>query len=220
MPFIVFFVFVILWMISFKLFPNQTTIIKQKFDYIKPRTTFYSKGKVTVAVLFWLFLLFVGLVVAKDVQATIVILGLISLIYAVFVGIYIRDKCKVRQYKQDAIKVPGKIVGTREKTSSHYSYENGCYRVWRGKLIVEFENPYTHQKEEYVTKAEINCGPFWYLKSLDVTVYYKDADHIWVDDFKRIRKLTDSISYQTTGKVNGKDPGLLRQVIVPEEEKL
>ena len=220
MPFIIFLVFFVLWAISIKLFPSKTSLVKQKFDYIKPRTTFYSKGKVTGAILFWLFLLFVGLVVAKDVQTTIVILGLITLIYAVFVGIYIRDRHTVKQYKQGAVRVPGKIVGTREQTRSGYSRESGSYHVWHGKLIVEFENPHTHEREEYVTKAEINCGPFWYLKSLDVTVYYKDADHIWVDDFQRIRKFTDNIAYQTTGKVDGKDTGLLRCIEVPKGEEL
>jgi len=45
MPFIIFLVFFVLWAISIKLFPSKTSLVKQKFDYIKPRTTFYSKGR-------------------------------------------------------------------------------------------------------------------------------------------------------------------------------
>ena len=49
-----------------------------------------------------------------------------------------------------------------------------------------------------------------YLKSLDVTVYYRDADHIFVGNFQRIKHLKDNIAYQVTGRVDGKDPGVLR----------
>lgn len=102
-----------------------------------------------------------------------------------------------------------KIIGL--KTHSYYSYNSGHYN-FTNYLIVNYVNPQTGNTEEYTTKESVNASPFYALRSLDVSVYYKDRDHIWVDDFKRIKKLEDNIAFQVTGYVDGKDPGILKYV--------
>lgn len=199
----------IIWYLCFRN-PKNAAMVKVKFDYNNKKTSFYSKGAVIAAVLFWLFLLLVG-ITTSDFKTTATILGIISAIYMVFIIRYLYIRHKLNRQKKAAKKVPGKIVGLREFTSRRYSRKhNRNNSVWHANLIVEYENPYTFQKEEYVTREEINGSPFYYLKSLDVTVYYQDADHIWVEDFKRIKRLSDNIAYQITGRVDGKDPGVLR----------
>lgn len=185
-------------------------MVKIKFDYTKSKTSFYSKGIVFAAIFFWLLILFVG-ISQSDPQTTIFILGLISSIYIIGIIRYLYHRHKQNLQKKNAHKIPGKIVGIMQYTSKYYSYkQNHTRRNWHARLIVEYENPYTFIREEYITKEEINCNPFYYLKSLDVTVYYQDPDHIRVDDFKRIKRLSDNIAYQVTGKVDGNDPGVLR----------
>lgn len=118
---------------------------------------------------------------------------------------------KKKMIEEKARQIPGKIVGVKKVRESYYSrgrqrHRNICHLY----LIVEFQNPDTFQTEEYTTKDSVNGNPFLYLKSLDVTVYYRDADHIFVSDFQRIKRLKDNIAYQVTGRVDGKDPGVLR----------
>ena len=79
-------------------------------------------------------------------------------------------------------------------------------------MIVNYVNPQTGKTEEYTTRESVNASPFFALKSLDVSVYYKDREHIWVNDFKRIKKLQENIAFQVTGYVDGKDPGVLKYV--------
>lgn len=209
-PILFFIAVFVIWFLWVRLRPSKSDMIKIKFDYSTKQTSFYSKGVIIGAVLFWLFLLLVG-IVASDPQTTIIILSLISAIYLVFIIRYLLARRKINCQKRAARKIPGKIVGLKEHTSHNYSYKhNHSHNVWHANLIVEYEDPYTFQKKEYITGEEINCNPFYYLKSLDVTVYYQDADHIWVDDFKRIKRLSDNIAYQVTGSVDGKDPGVLR----------
>ena len=78
--------------------------------------------------------------------------------------------------------------------------------------FVNYVNPQTGKTEEYTTRESVNASPFYALKSLDVSVYYKDREHIWVNDFKRIKKLQENIAFQVTGYVDGKDPGVLKYV--------
>ncbi len=190
--------------------PKNAAMVKVKFDYNNRKTSFYSKGAVIAAVLFWLFLLLVG-ITTSDFQTTATVLGIITAIYMVFIIRYIHTLHKINRQKKAAKKIPGKIIGIKEYTSRRYSYKHNRNRsTWHANLIIEYENPYTFEKEEYVTNEEINCNPFYYLKSLDVTVYYQDAEHIWVENFKRIKRLSDNIAYQVTGRVDGKDPGVLR----------
>lgn len=200
----------VIWLLWVRLRPAKSDMIKIKFDYNSKQTAFYSKGVVIAAVLFWLFLLLVGITMSNP-QTTTIILSLVGGVYMIFIIRYFVTAQKINRQKKTAQKIPGKIVGIKEYTSSHYSYKNNKKRQsWHANLIVEYENPYTFQTEEYITKEEVNCNPFYYLKSLDVTVYYQDAEHIWVEDFKRIDSLLDNIAYQVTGKVDGKDPGVLR----------
>jgi len=208
-PMFIFLGGLIIWYLCVRT-PQNAAMVKVKFDYNNKKTSFYSKGAVIAAILFWLFLLLVG-VTTSDFQTTATVLGIITAIYVVFIIRYIHTLHKINCQKKGARKIPGTIVGLREITSHSYSYKhNRSTSTWHANLIVEYENPYTFQTEEYVTKEEINCNPFYYLKSLDVTVYYKDAEHIRVEDFKRIKRLSDNIAYQVTGRVDGKDPGVLR----------
>ena len=79
-------------------------------------------------------------------------------------------------------------------------------------MIVNYVNPQTGKTEEYTTRESVNASPFYALKSLDVSVYYKDREHIWVNDFKRIKKLQENIgSFPSTYPVR-KDPGVLKYV--------
>lgn len=202
-----FLVCVAIWYAWIKFGPNNSDLIKVKFDYTGKKTAFYSKPKVIAAIVFWLFLLIVG-ITTSDATTTAIILGLISLIYAAFIVKFFLNRKQLKDLKKKATKVPGKIVGI--KTKRVYNREDDHPYHTFVKLIVEYINPYTNQKEEYVPDETVNGNPFYYLRSMDVTVYYLDAEHIWVDDFERIEVLKDNLAYQLTGRVDGKDPGVLR----------
>lgn len=203
-----FLVIFVIWYIWLKLSPDQAGMMKVKFDYDGgKKTAFYSKFKVTIAVLFWLLVLVVGITMS-DPKTTAMVLGVVTFADLMFIVYYLSGRSKIKKLKENAIKIPGKIVGLRKKTHTRIT-DDGIRRYTSLFLIVEYVNPRTLQKEEYVTPS-VNGSPFYYLKSLDVTVYYQDAEHIWVEDFKRIKKLRDNVAKQVTGRVNGKDPGLLR----------
>ena len=124
-----------------------------------------------------------------------------------------RGNCRLYLYssyfKKNSIKLPGKIIGL--KTHRFYNYNSADYN-FTYYLIVNYVNPQTGKTEEYTTRESVNASPFYALKSLDVSVYYKDREHIWVNDFKRIKKLQENIAFQVTGYVDGKDPGVLKYV--------
>lgn len=208
MPVLIFFVLCVgIWALWIKLSPNHSDLIKIKFDYIGENTSFYGKGAVIGAIAFWLLLLVVGILLS-DIKTTAIILGIVSGIYVLFVVSYLRKRNKQRRIKKEARQIPGKIVGVKKVRESYD--RNRQRRRYSLYLIVEFQNPDTLQTEEFTTKESVNGSPFLYLRSLDVTVYYRDADHIFVGGFQRIKRLKDNIAYQVTGRVDGKDPGILR----------
>ena len=122
---------------------------------------------------------------------------------------FIFQRIKIKKFKKNSIKIPGKIIGL--KTHRFYNYNSADYN-FTYYLIVNYVNPQTGKTEEYTTRESVNASPFYALKSLDVSVYYKDREHIWVNDFKRIKKLQENIAFQVTGYVDGKDPGVLKYV--------
>ena len=208
----------VLWLMWVKAKPTRSSMVKIRFDYNGFRSTFYSKGVIITAIAVWVFFLLLG-ISQSEPAVTVLILGGLSIFYLVCCFRYLADQRTVAEKKKGAYAIPGKIVGMREWTHTYYSRKHGINRTWYGQLIVEYVNPETFQTEEYITEWTVNGNPFYYLKSLDVTVYYKDADHIWVGDFQRIDKWTDNIAYQVTGNVEGKDTGFIRHEKVEDKSK-
>lgn len=183
--------------------------IRTRFDYDLRPMAFFRPVTVIAAVLFWLFLLLVGIFVS-DPKTTAGVLGVVTVIYAVCVVFRLRSMYRMKRFKARSILLPGRIVGQKSvrkyhrgtsRTKSHF------YTVYY--LIVEYEDPHTHEKRELVTES-VNGNPFYCLSSLDVTVYYQSPERIWVEDFRRSRDGSDNIASQVTGDPYGKDPGVLR----------
>lgn len=186
-----------------KLTPGRGGRLRTRFDYDLRPMAFYRKPTVIVAVLFWLFLLIVGIFVSDPVT-TAGVLTVVAVIYAVCVAFRLRSMHKMNQFKKHSIQLPGRIVGLKRVRR----YGNNGFSTTL-HLIVEYEDPHTNEKRDFVTKS-VNANPFYCLKSLDVTVYYQTPEQIWVEGFQRSRDGTDNIASQVTGDAYGKDPGVLR----------
>lgn len=213
MSFIIFTVLIFCgWYIWFKI--RGTDMVKVKFDYTTKKTSRVGTWKIIAAILF-LMLIFI-LAFTSDAMQTpagrkvnFLIVGIVVCVYLAVILFFNIQRIKIKKYKKNSMKLPGKITGL--KTHRVYNYHSGDYNFTH-YLIVNYVNPQTGKTEEYTTKESVNGSPFYALKSLDVSVYYKDRDHIWVDDFQRIKKLEENIAFQVTGYVDGKDPGVLKYV--------
>ena len=191
-----------------------TDMVKVKFDYTTKKTSRISTWKIIVAVLF-LMLIFILAFTSDSMQTSagrkvnFLVVGIVVCIYIAVILFFNIQRIKIKKFKKNSIKLPGKIIGL--KTHRFYNYNSADYN-FTYYLIVNYVNPQTGKTEEYTTRESVNASPFYALKSLDVSVYYKDREHIWVNDFKRIKKLQENIAFQVTGYVDGKDPGVLKYV--------
>lgn len=200
------------WYIWFKI--RGTDMVKVKFDYTFKKTSRISTWKIIAAILFFLLVLILAFTSeARQSSAgraeNLLIVGIIACIYIGVILFFNIQRIKIKKFKKDSMKLPGKIIGL--KTHRVYNYNSSDYNVIH-YLIVNYVNPQTGKTEEYTTKERVNGNPFYALKSLDVSVYYKDRDHIWIDDFQRINKLEENVAFQVTGRVDGRDPGVLKYV--------
>lgn len=191
-----------------------TDMVKVKFDYTTKKTSRISTWKIIVAVLF-LMLIFILAFTSDSMQTSagrkvnFLIVEIVVCIYIAVILFFNIQRIKIKKFKKNSIKIPGKIIGL--KTHRFYNYNSADYN-FTYYLIVNYVNPQTGKIEEYTTRESVNASPFYALKSLDVSVYYKDREHIWVNDFKRIKKLQENIAFQVTGYVDGEDPGILKYV--------
>ena len=191
-----------------------TDMVKVKFDYTIKKTSRISTWKIIAAILF-LMLISILAFTSDSMQTpagrkvNFLIVGIVVCVYLAVILFFNIQRIKIKKFKKNSTRLPGKIIGL--KKHSYYSYNSGHYN-FTNYLIVNYVNQQTGNTEEYTTKESVNASPFYALRSLDVSVYYKDRDHIWVDDFKRIKKLQENIAFQVTGYVDGKDPGVLKYV--------
>lgn len=169
-------------------------LIKINFMYTEEILSFLNKTFTKYAIGFLAFLFLVGYLFS-DFKTTISVLGIIVLVYVGFIIKTIKIKKKYKQYKQNGVKCDG-IIKDIKVVEGHSgllnTYENRYEIVY---LIVEYKNPYTN-KIEQITTESVNGNPFTYLSSLDVSVYVLDDGKTLVTDFKRIKKLTDSVKCQ------------------------
>lgn len=170
-------------------------LIKINFMYKNEVFSFLNKTFTKCAIGFYFFLFLVGFF-ASDFQTTMSVLGIIALVYLAFLVKTVKIKKKYKYYKENGIKCNG-IIKDIKVVEGHSglvnTYENRYDIVY---LIVEYKNPYTNQIEQITTES-VNGNPFTYLSSLDVTVYVLEDGKTLVTDFKKIKKLTDSVKYKT-----------------------
>lgn len=179
-----------------------------KFDYDTKKTALPKKSVFIIAAIF-LALCLLAYSHSSDKEGGRATIGFLLLIYLAFILFRLWNRRKAARFKKKAVKLPGKIVGMKYK-EGNWDYKEMQRSSGLRYLIVEYPNPRTGRMEEYTTKESVNGNPFYYLKSLDVTVYYRDDEHIRVEDFRRIKRFEENIAFQVTGKVDGKDPGVLR----------
>ena len=141
------------------------------------------------------FIFLVGYFIS-DFKTTISMLGIIGLVYLGFWIKTIRIKKKYKYYEENGTKYNGMIKDIKVVTGRRGPAGDKYTIVY---LVVEYKNPYTN-KIEQITTESVNGNPFIYLSSLDVTVYVLKDGKALVTDFKKIKKLTDSVKCQTDEK--------------------
>lgn len=173
--------------------------IKINFMYSNEVYSFLNKTFTKIAIVFYIFLFLVGYFFS-DFKTTMSILGIVLLIYIAFFIKTIKIKKKYKYYKENGIKCDGIIKGTKVEEHEYYDYDDHDYsHVCIIYLIVEYINPYSNEIEKIITER-VNGGPFTNLSSLDVSVYVLENGNALVTDFKKIKKLSDSIEYKNNEK--------------------
>lgn len=173
-------------------------LIKVKFRYINEVWSFLNENFTKWAIVFFVSLFLVGYFVS-DFKTTMGILGIITLIYIGFVIKTLKIKKKYKFFIKNGTKTSGTIKDIKVKdghTGLTAGVDNRYEIVY---LIVEFKNPYSNKIEQFTTES-VNGNPFIYLSSLDVTVYVLPEGRALATDFKRIKKLSDSVKCQNDEK--------------------
>lgn len=169
-------------------------LIKVNFGYVDEVWSFLNKKFTKWAIIFFIFLFLVGYFVS-DFKTTLGVLGFITLIYIGFAIKTLKIRNKYKYFMRNGTKTSGIIKDIKVKeghTGLTADLDNRYEIVY---LIVEFKNPYSDKIEQFTTES-VNGNPFIYLSSLDVTVYVLPDGRALATDFKRIKKLSDSVKCQ------------------------
>lgn len=169
-------------------------LIKVNFRYVDEVWSFLNKKFTKWAIIFFIFLLLVGYFVS-DFKTTMGVLGFITVIYIGFAIKTLKIKSKYKYFIKNGTRTNGIIKDIKVEeghTGLTADIDNRYEIVY---LIVEFKNPYSNKVEQFTTES-VNGNPFTYLSSLDVTVYVLPDGRALATDFKRIKKLSDSVKCQ------------------------
>ena len=105
-----------------------TDMVKVKFDYTTKKTSRISTWKIIVAVLF-LMLIFILAFTSDSMQTSagrkvnFLIVGIVVCIYIAVILFFNIQRIKIKKFKKNSIKLPGKIIGL--KTHRFYNYNPG-----------------------------------------------------------------------------------------------
>ena len=107
-----------------------TDMVKVKFDYTTKKTSRISTWKIIVAVLF-LMLIFILAFTSDSMQTSagrkvnFLIVGIVVCIYIAVILFFNIQRIKIKKFKKNSIKIPGKIIGL--KTHRFYNYNSADY---------------------------------------------------------------------------------------------
>lgn len=173
-------------------------LIKVNFRYVNEVWSFLNKSFTKWAIIFFIFLLLVGYFVS-DFKTTMGVLGFITIIYIGFAIKTLKINNKYKYFMKNGTKTSGTIKDIKVKEGHAGLTADIDNRYEIVYLIVEFKNPYSNKIEQFTTER-VNGNPFIYLSSLDVTVYVLPDGRALATDFKRIKKLSDSVKCQNDEK--------------------
>jgi hypothetical protein len=125
--------------------------------------------------------------------SSVYVLPFLLLIHLFFVFYSIKIELRDRKRRKLGVKCKGKIIDKIVKRG-RYKYNDMEYRrtIY---LIVEYVHSQTGKVKRFQTTS-VNCCPYTYLSSLDVTVYELPDGTAWATDFQRIKTLKDAVNYK------------------------